>query len=115
MARCKSWRFTASKVDQTKWLPVGRNHKVWRPCREKVPAGSKRCAACEKALILCPSTVIRKALVNEADQNRGVLFQLTTDSAEAISLEAKRRLTELDAPAAEAAPGTRPTTHNLWS
>jgi len=116
MTRCNSWRFTATKIDQAKWLPVGKNRQVWRPCKAKVAAGTTRCTDCETALILCPSTPIRKALVNEPDQNRGVLFQLTTDSAAAIAGTAARRLAALDSSEPE---GTtvlpRSTTSSVWN
>ena len=62
MARCATWRFTdIGELDRI--LPVGRDHKVWRPCRERVPDKGLWCDDCIAAMILCPEVEVRRAPV----------------------------------------------------
>lgn len=78
MARCATWRFT-DVGDIARILPVGRDHKVWSPCREKVPARGDWCEACVNAMLLCPEQDVRRALVEHPGLSDQTLRDLTTD------------------------------------
>ena len=108
MAVCQSWRYVDTDIDVDSILPVGRDHRVWKLCWNKVGPGVLRCSVCEKALILCPSTAVRKLLAEAKDATPDVLYQLTTDSAPTVSEIAVRRLAELN---------TAPTSsvRDLWT
>jgi hypothetical protein len=78
MARCATWRFT-DVGDLTRILPVGGDHKVWRPCRERVPTKGAWCEDCVTAMILCPELEVRRALVEHPGLDERFLRDLTTD------------------------------------
>lgn len=93
MSRCKSWRFVAAPDNADRYLPVGKDHRVWRPCHNKLPAGQARCRDCQDALITCPSAVIRRALASEKGQDPYVLESLVSDNDATVSAAAERQLT----------------------
>lgn len=111
--RCKSWRFLGLE-DQSRHLPVGRDHEAWRPCRNRVDAGEHRCRDCENSLIMCPNTAIRRALVQEPNQSDYVLRSLVSDSNSAIALIAEQALASRDSAAHSAPMGTKQHT-SVWA
>lgn len=90
MARCRSWRFAKAPDDPDRYLPVGKDRKVWKPCRNKVKRGVRRCRECQDALITCPSPAVRRALANEPDQDRYVLEALLSDPDPTVAAVADR-------------------------
>lgn len=91
MARCATWRFT-DVGDLTRILPVGRDQKVWRPCRTKVAAKGEWCEACVTAMLLCPELEVRRALVEHPGLDQRFLRDLTTDPDYITSSRAAERL-----------------------
>lgn len=92
MSRCKSWRFLGAPEDPERYLPVGKDHSVWRPCHNRVEPGKLRCRECQDALIVCPSVQIRRALANEPGQDVYVLEALSSDPDPTIVAMAERSL-----------------------
>lgn len=78
MARCATWRFT-EVGDISRILPVGRDHGVWAPCRERVPDRGAWCEDCINAMLLCPEVEVRRALVEHPGLSDRTLNDLTTD------------------------------------
>ena len=78
MARCTTWRFT-DVGDISRILPVGRDHSVWSPCRERVAARGDWCEKCINAMLLCPEVDVRRSLVEHPGLSDQTLSDLTTD------------------------------------
>lgn len=78
MARCTTWRFT-DVGDISRILPVGRDHKVWSPCRSKVATKGAWCEECVNAMLLCPEVDVRRVLVEHPGLSDRILNDLTTD------------------------------------
>lgn len=105
--RCQSWRFVAAPDDSARYFPVGKDHKVWKPCRRKLNAeesrearapdasdARKRCRECQDALITCPNPTIRRALANEPGQLLYVLESLVSDNDATVAAAADRRMSD---------------------
>lgn len=91
MARCATWRFT-DVGDLDRILPVGRDHKVWAPCRSKVPARGAWCDECVTAMILCPEVDVRRALVEHDGLTDQQLRDLHSDPDYITSAAAAAKL-----------------------
>ena len=93
MARCATWRVTdIGELDRI--LPVGRDHKVWRPCRVRVTEKGSWCTECVAAMLLCPEVEVRRALVEHPGLTETQLRDLTTDPDYITSARAAERLHE---------------------
>lgn len=75
-------------------LPVGRDHAVWAPCRERVATRGEWCAACINAMLLCPEQDVRRALVEHPGLDNRTLLDLTSDSDYVTSHRATEILRE---------------------
>ncbi|PPF24249.1 hypothetical protein [Rathayibacter rathayi] len=115
MPRCTSWRFRDTDVAPAKQLPAGRDHRVWRPCRNRVVKGVARCPDCEAALIVCPNTDIRITLAQEPGQTVELLEAMTTDPDHRVAAAAEHALARLDGLEPPHRPATTPTDDDLWS
>jgi hypothetical protein len=93
MARCATWRFT-DVGDISRILPVGDDHEVWRPCRNRVDAHGDWCTECVNALLLCPEIEVRRALVEHPSLSLRSLQDLTTDPDYITQKRATERLQE---------------------
>lgn len=93
MARCATWRFTDAG-DITRILPVGGDHKVWSPCRERVATKGDWCDGCITAMLLCPDIDVRRALVEHPGLTDHHLHDLTTDPDYVTSYRATEILRE---------------------
>lgn len=93
MPRCATWRFTDAG-DITRILPVGADHKVWSPCRERVHTKGQWCDACVNAMLLCPEVDVRRALVEHPGLSDQALRDLTTDADYFTSHRAAETLRE---------------------
>ncbi|OZB85054.1 MAG: hypothetical protein B7X32_04870 [Microbacterium sp. 13-71-7] len=91
-ARCRSFRFLQAPDDPDDYLPVGRSHKVWGLCSNRVVRKGERCQECQDALITCPSVPVRLALAREVGQDLTVLEALTTDNDMAVAAAASKAL-----------------------
>lgn len=93
MARCGTWRFLAgAPVDRI--LPVGGDHRAWKPCFQRVPARGYWCDTCINALLICPEAEVRRALVDYAHLSTDLLTDLKTDSDYLIQARANERLSD---------------------
>lgn len=116
MGRCGSWRFVNVDGAADLYLPIGRSHVCWRPCRNRVPEGTARCSACEKALILCPIPAVRKALLSEENPSLIVLRSLVTDSVPGIAFIASQLLESYaEHDTAPSPTAGEPTSRSMWS
>ena len=98
MTRCRSWRYIGAASENPSQLPVGRDRRSWRPCRNRIDRGVRRCRECEDSLVTCPNTAVRRALAVEEPQTDHVLRALESDPSPVVSSVAVSRLSS--APAA---------------
>lgn len=94
--RCTSWRFH-DIPEHVGHLPGGKCRKCWTPCharltQEEWDAGQRRCDACVDALLQSSDPTVRRALVDEPNQDVAVLRVLVTDPNGPIALAAERAL-----------------------
>jgi hypothetical protein len=103
MPRCQSWR--PSERPHSPLHRPGTCHRCWRPCRERVAAGRRRCDACLSALLEIPSVPVHLGLAVEDDAEEEVLMSLARDSDVRVSeaakwqIERRRSLGVLSGPA----------------
>lgn len=90
MPRCTAWRFLGAP-DISQILPVGRDHSVWKPCRNRVADKGAWCEDCVSALLMCPEVEVRRQLVEHEFLTDQQLKFLTTDTDYAT----QHRATEL--------------------
>lgn len=92
-ARCATWRFT-DVGDIARILPVGEDHAVWKPCRNRVAVKGAWCDECVTAMLLCPEHEIRRALVEMPDLEERFLRDLSSDPDYITSTRAAQILHE---------------------
>ncbi len=90
--RCRSWRFVGAEIPESRHLPVGRDHDVWRPCRNPVSDGELRCPECLRSLLTSPNPTIRAALAADPAISGDTLIALSTDGDAVVAATARSRI-----------------------
>lgn len=93
MPHCRSWRPVRVSGHESAGHAPFECRRCWKPCRQQVERGTRRCDDCEQALATHPDLAVRKALLDETEQSEKVLNLLTADGNIMVAERAQLQLT----------------------